>query len=256
MSARNPAEPIAPRDISTTLVKGLAVLAAFDDAHRDLGMPRIVEITGLDRASVRRLVVTLVHLGYLERTGRTFRLTPRILGHAGAYLRANRVGSVIQPVLNSYAEELGSSISLATLDGESALLIAQSTHRTSAISLGFTVGSRLPTLHTAIGRMLLGCRPAQEAREVIRRSELVRHTARTELDRLAIARSVATAAAQGWSMVSGEFEAGATGLAVPLRVPDGAAMALGVSEQGDGDIMRHLGLMQACASTLERAGAF
>ncbi|MDW4498112.1 IclR family transcriptional regulator C-terminal domain-containing protein [Sulfitobacter sp. D35] len=250
----------SPRDVSGTLVKGLAVLSAFDETRQDLTMPQIVEITGLDRAAVRRLVLTLAHLGYLQKSGRSFRLTPRVLRHAGAYLRANRIGALVQPVLNRFAEDLGSTISLAALDDRSALYIAQSTARASAPSLGFTVGSRLPAPSTAVGRMLLAGLDRDAARALIRQMDVIRHTPRTETDPSAIARAVDTARVQGWITVDGEFEAGAMGLAVPVAADAAGPMALGMSEPsvtvGTADAVdRCIGLLQACANTLARSGA-
>ena len=43
--------------------------------------------TGLDRAVARRLVLTLVHLGYVSQEERVFFLTPKILVLAGGFLQ-------------------------------------------------------------------------------------------------------------------------------------------------------------------------
>ena len=53
----------------------------------------------LPRASVRRTLMTLVTLGYAETDGRLFRLTPRILTLANAYLSSNATSDIIQPAL-------------------------------------------------------------------------------------------------------------------------------------------------------------
>lgn len=247
------------RDISTTFAKGLSVLSAFDEAHTDLTMPQVVEATGLDRASVRRLVLTLVHLGYLEKVGRSFRLTPRVLRHAGAYLRGNQIGSVVQPILNRHAGELGSPISLATLDGSTAMYVAQSTLPDSAISFGFTVGSRLPALHTAVGRMLLACAATDRAGRIVRDTSIVRHTPRTRMDRQEILRAVAAAQRDGVAIVRGEFEAAATGIAVPVGPSDAARVVVGASGQGArlddaAERARFVTALQGCASAIARTG--
>ena len=84
--------PITTRDVSLTFIKGMAVLKAFDAANTHLTLPQIARITGIDRAITRRLVLTLVQLGYVQQKERVFSLTPRILGRRVADA-ARRLGS-------------------------------------------------------------------------------------------------------------------------------------------------------------------
>ena len=218
-----------PRDVSTTLVKGFAVLSAFDDARLRLSLPEIGQKTGYDRATVRRLVITLVDLGLLAKTDKTFSLTPEILGLAANYLRGHGIGTTLQPILNSYSERIGVEISLATMSEGSALYIARSHMSGSAVSFGFTVGSRLPLLHTALGRMLLGTLAPETAVEHILTDKLIQYTPQTLLDPQAIKGEIQKARAQGYSVVVAEFEPGVAGLAVPVGRLGAAKAVIGVS---------------------------
>ncbi len=251
----------AERDISTTFAKGLRVLEAFDEKTRSLSMPEIAVATGLDRASVRRLVVTLVHLGYLEKSGRSFALTPRVLGLAGGYLRGNRIGAVVQPILNRFAAELDHEISLAALEGETAIYVAQSSQRGSAVSFGFTVGSRLPVLHTAVGRMLLACACPDCAAHMVETGALPAHTPHSLQDRGRILAELRQIAAQGHAFVQQEFEAGVSALAVPVGPAPVARVVLGLSDQAQRlaePTVRQATLahLQQCASELDRTMVF
>ncbi|MCB1340349.1 MAG: helix-turn-helix domain-containing protein, partial [Pseudooceanicola sp.] len=88
------------RSTAATFAKGMAVLAAFDGSAAALTLAEIARATGQDRATARRGALTLVGLGYLAQTGRAFALTPKVLGLAAGYLRANHFGRLVQPVLN------------------------------------------------------------------------------------------------------------------------------------------------------------
>ncbi|WP_323785676.1 IclR family transcriptional regulator [Thalassovita sp.] len=249
----------AERDLSTTFAKGLRVLSAFDEHTRQRSIPDIVQVTGLDRASVRRLVITLVDAGYLEKVGRGFVLTSRVLSHAGAYLRSNNVGTAVQPILNHFAAELGLAISLASLNGDAAIYVAASTLRDSTVSLGFTVGSRLPLLHTAIGRGLLAFGPPHVARRLIAQDPLTHHTGTTLMDRDAIRADVDQIRDKGYALVRGEFEAGVAGLAVPVGSPGRCRFVIGISAPMDRfedakTLSRDIGLLQQCAAQLDRTG--
>ena len=66
-----PAE-IPAKDISLTFMKGMSVLRTFDESHSQLTLADIARLTGIERAAVRRLVLTLVYLGYVRKDGTRF----------------------------------------------------------------------------------------------------------------------------------------------------------------------------------------
>ncbi|MDN2580837.1 IclR family transcriptional regulator C-terminal domain-containing protein [Aquibium sp. ELW1220] len=220
---------VAEKDISLTFAKGMAVLKAFDAEHTHLTLPQIARLTGFDRAATRRLVLTLVHLGYVRQQDRLFALTPRILVLAGGFLQGRQFGKTIQPVMRAFSLRIGETISLAMLDGAEAVYVAHAGGETERARIGFTIGSRVPLLSTAIGRMLLAAGDAGTAAEAIRTAPLEPHTPATTLDRNAIATAVRTIAAAGHALVDGEFEPGVAALAVAVPAASGEVAALGFS---------------------------
>lgn len=220
---------IADKDISLTFAKGMTVLKAFDAEHTHLTLPQIARLTGFDRAATRRLVLTLVHLGYVRQQDRLFSLTPRILVLAGGFLQGRQFGKTIQPVMRAFSLRIGETLSLAMLDGAEAVYVAHAGGETERARIGFTIGSRVPLLSTAIGRMLLAAGDAQTAAEAIRTAPLEPHTQATTLDRAAIAAAVRAIAATGHALVDGEFEPGVAALAVPVAAVSGEVAALGFS---------------------------
>lgn len=243
------------RDISTTLVKGLKVLAAFEGGAAQMTLPEIGSETGYDRATVRRLVITLVDEGLLVKTGKSFSLTPKVLVLAGGYLRGHRIGSTVQPILNKYSEEVGREISMATLCDGAAVYLARSNITGSAISFGFTVGSRLPILHTAVGRMLLALESETAVQAFVETSDLIGYTPQTNLDNLALHEEIRKARMQGYVVVHAEFEAGVSGLSVPIGRIGTAKAVIGVSgptaSLQDPEVStRALSILQICAAEL------
>lgn len=226
---RDPAEPIAEKDISLTFAKGMAVLKAFDAEHTHLTLPQIARMTGYDRATTRRLVLTLVHLGYVRQRDRAFSLTPRILVLAGGFLQGRQFGKTIQPVMRAFAQRIGETISMAMLDGMEAVYVAHSGSEAGMARVGFTIGSRVPLLSTAIGRVLVAASDAETARAAIGAAPLIAHTPLTLTDRQAVVREVEAIAQSGHAFVDGEFEPGVAALAVPIRTQSGTVAGLGLS---------------------------
>ena len=204
------------RDISSTFVKGMTVLRAFDDTNTRLTLAEIAQITDLDRASVRRLTLTLVHLGYARKDGRHFSLSPKVLTLAGSFLRGNQFGSLIPPLLHRSSSRIGAPVSLAIRDDDTAIYVAQSTSQEDDVSFGFTVGSQLPLLHTAIGRMILAFGSPGWAADMRNETDFEQYTAETIMDRDKIAERVAECRTPGYAIVDGEFEGGVTGFAAPV----------------------------------------
>lgn len=221
---------IPAKDISLTFMKGMSVLRAFDESHNQLTLADIARLTGIERAAVRRLVLTLVHLGYVRKDGTRFSLTPRVLVLGSGFLRGNQFGRLVQPLIEMCARELGYSVGLAMSDGTEAVYVAQSSQRNARYTFGFTIGSRLPLLSTSIGRVLLAWGDPAWAQGVIADQPLERYTTETVLDRDEIERHIVTSREKGVSVVQGEFEAGAVGIAVPVGPLGAAEAALGLSE--------------------------
>jgi IclR family pca regulon transcriptional regulator len=228
MSARA-SRLILERDISLTFAKGMSVLKAFDAANTHLTLPQIGRITGLDRATTRRLVLTLVHLGYVQQNERVFSLTPRILVLAGGFLQGRQFGKTVQPVLRAFSHRIGEPISMAMIDGYEAVYVAHAGGDTNTISIGFTVGSRLPLLPTSIGRALVAFSAPALRDDLIRNAPLQKFTAATVEDRDMIMKDITLTAERGYAFVDGEFEIGVAAIALPARTSGPEVAALGVS---------------------------
>lgn len=217
------------RDHASTFAKGLAVLSCFEKGARDLTMAEIAARTGFDRAVARRLCLTLEAEGYLTRVGKFLRLTPKVLALAGGYLSAESIGRVVQPVLNQFAEDLNGEIALAVLDGPRAIYVARSAVGSARMSLGFSIGSSLPLLPTAVGHMLLADCPPEQRDALLSACAPQAYTSTTELDQDVLRTRIETARAQGYAYLSEEFETGAAGLAVSVQLPSPGPHVLATS---------------------------
>jgi IclR family pca regulon transcriptional regulator len=212
------------RDYVQSLARGLSVLAAFDAQHPTLGLAGIAARTNLSRAAVRRLVLTLQHLGYVRATGREYALSPRVLELGFGCLGSLQLTDLAQPLVEQLAQRVNHSCSIAVLDGQSIVYVLRvPVRRVMTVALG--VGARLPAYAASMGRVLLaglpdaslavwlaGCRPER----------LTPHTV-TDTRRLrAIVREVR---AQGYAYVEQELELGLCSLAVPVHDREGRVIA-------------------------------
>ncbi|HEY8612068.1 MAG TPA: IclR family transcriptional regulator C-terminal domain-containing protein [Roseomonas sp.] len=211
-------------DHSEALARGIAILSAFGPERRHMTLAEAARAVDLPRATARRALLTLAHLGLVEIEGRLFRLTPRILRLASGYLGANGVSALLQPCCERIAAATMAASSVAMLDGAEIVFVAYG-QPARLVPVNTMIGTRLPAYCTALGRVLLAALPdpALDALLDGLRPEAV--TPRTETDPARIRDAITAARAAGYALVEEEMELGFRSLALPLRRYDGRVVA-------------------------------
>ena len=233
MTGTQAAEAQASGEFVQSFARGLRVIRAFDGAD-ELSLSDVARRVELPRAAVRRFLHTLEALGYVRSDGRVFALTPRILELGYGYLNARSLPELVQPHLERLSREVGESTSVAVLDGDDIVYIARVAVR-RIMSVGITIGTRLPAVTTSMGRVLLAALPAEEREARLECASLPSHTARTLTDATALAAELDRVAEQGFALVDGELESGLRSIAVPLHGRGGVTAALNVSSSARSD---------------------
>ena len=211
-------------DIIHGLIRGLSVIECFDEDHARMSITDVAERTGLERATARRCLLTLAHLGYATYDGKFFQLTPRVLNLGHSYLATTPLPRLIQPFLDELSHATSESTSAAVLEGTDILYVARASTR-RVMSINLAPGARLPAYCTSMGRTLLAALPQQEARAILDRSDLVAYTPRTKADIETITLELGVIAAQGFAVIDQELELGLCSIAVPLLDAHGKVVA-------------------------------
>ena len=207
-----------------SFARGLAVIRAFGPEHSSMTLSAVADRTGLTRAGARRILLTLVHLGYVTHDGRLFTLTPRILELGYAYLSATPLWNLALPYMEQVAETTRESCSVSVLEGTDVVYILRlATHKVMSINLA--VGSRLPAWATSMGRVLLASLSEQELDDLLSRSDIRAYTPATITDRAALKKHIALAGTRGYACVTKELEPGLQSVAVPIIDRSGRAIA-------------------------------
>jgi len=222
--ARSVPAPASDPDYMLSLARGLSVIRAFGDGRTHLSVGEVAKTTGMSRAAARRCLHTLSVLGYASASDGRYSLTPAVLSLGYTYLGSMSLARVAQPVLERLSETLRESSSMAVLDGDEIVYVARAATR-RILSIGLSVGSRLPAATTSMGRVLVAfsAEPARHAFLV--RVKLVRHTPHTIADKARLRQELDRVREQGFAVVDQELELGLRSLAVPVRRPDGAVVA-------------------------------
>jgi len=213
-----------------SLARGLQVIETFEGHTEGRSVADIARHTGLSRAAVRRLLITLQALGYAESDGRLYRLKPRVLKLGFSYLSSTSLASIAQPILERVTEQVHESCSLAVLERDEIVYIARSTAK-RVMSVSLSVGSRLPSYCTSMGRVLLAALPEGSLAAFLDRLEVKALTPKTVTDKQALAEIIRRIRSDGFAMTDEELELGLRSIAVPVRTRQEetvAAMNIGV----------------------------
>lgn len=207
-----------------SLARGLRVIESFDGRKEGMTVADAARSTGLSRAAVRRLLITLEMLGYAECRGRLYRLRSRVLSLGFSFISSTSLVAAAQPVLDRITETIHESSSMSVLDGDDIVYVARSSvHRVMSVDL--SVGSRLPAYCTSMGRVLLAALPDPELRLFLDRIRPQAYTAKTVTNKLRLKEIILRARQQGYAMVEEELEPGLKSMAVPVLSRHGRTVA-------------------------------
>jgi len=164
-------------DFVLSLARGLRVIESFEGHHDGRSIVEISQSTGLSRASIRRILLTLELLGYVERSRQVYRLRTQVLRLGFSYLSSSSVVEAARPVLEQISEEL---------------------HESSSMS------------------MLLAALPDEELAVYLRDLKPKAHTPKTLTRIPQIRKAILQARKDCYAIVDEELEAGLRSIAVPI----------------------------------------
>ena len=219
-----PSSAIKDGDFVKSLARGLMVIQSFDAEHPSQTLSDVARQTGLSRVTARRLLLTLLDLGYVNVDGRSFELAPGTLRLGYSYLSALGMPEVAQPYLQSLSKSIDESCSMTVLDGAEIVYVARAAaNRLFSLTLG--IGSRLPAFCTSMGRVLLSDRDDADLERILSDSDLVARTEHTITAKRRIRAEIDAARKQGWYVIDQELELGVRAAAAPVRDRSGRIVA-------------------------------
>ena len=200
------------------------MLQAFNAERPAMTLADMSRATGLTRATARRLLHTLVSLGYVCTDGRTFELTPRVLDLGFAYVSSLQLPDIAQPFMEALSDRVHESVSASVLDGTQIVYVARvNTQRIMGIS--FAIGSRLPAAWTSMGRVLLAGLDESALDEFLDHLVVAGPTMQSITDVESLRTEIDSVRAQGYALIDQELEVGIRSVAAPLRDRRGRTLA-------------------------------
>lgn len=212
------------------LVRGLQVLAAANDMQVAT-VSAVVATTKLPKATVIRLIQTLVDEGYLDElaSGEGYRVTPKVGALSRAMVGNSTYQQAVQPILDRLAARIKWPSEFFLRDGHS-MVIEVSNRSVAPIKLRLFERRRFPIVRSATGIAYLSAMPAKRVGEIL--AEIIGRDYEGDADS-DIAKEVTTKIGQakrrGYALVEyPDIEAGLRVASVPVMGDDGPVGGLSV----------------------------
>jgi IclR family pca regulon transcriptional regulator len=205
------------RTFVSGFARGLRVIEAFGAGRPRMSLGDVSAATGFDRAVARRLLSTLVELGYARLEGRVFELTPQILRLGYAFLSSHGLGSLLGGALDSLSLKISETVSVSVMADLEVKIIARSNAAGRHVTSDIGGGTSLPLHASAAGRVLLSSLDDDEVKRRLDLLEMRRFTTRTVTDREQVLASIRACRQAGYLVSDQELEDGLLSASVPIR---------------------------------------
>ncbi|MFG1943593.1 IclR family transcriptional regulator [Nonomuraea sp. NPDC048826] len=232
--------------------RALDVLEALAERGGEAGLSEIAARTGLPYGTIHRLLQTLLARGYVrQESDRRYALGGGLVRLGG--VAEGMVGVWAQPHLTRMVELSGETANLAVLEGDFIVYVAQ-VPSPRRLRMFAEVGRRVLPHSTAVGKVLLAWRAAEEAVTLLERTGMPRRTPNTITTTDAMLTEFGVVRDRGYALDLGEEELGVHCLAVPVR--DGERVVAAMSVSGPAERIDALDRDELARGMLKIADAF
>jgi DNA-binding IclR family transcriptional regulator len=200
-----------------TLSRALLVLEAVGSRQTNWGVRELSRETGLNVATVYRILSTLHGAGYLEREADTQRysLGPKIMKLAGQYKLQNSVASIAEKVFESYADRFQHNFYLGELCEYEVIYLVSMDGR-GPIRIAIEPGGSIELHTTALGKLLLAYQTDEYLQSFLKIKLLKPFTARTITDAAILCNQIEEIRKSGFATNDGEHYDDIAAVAAPV----------------------------------------
>ena len=167
--------------------RALSIIEVLSDYEDGMGVTEISSKINLHKSTVHRLLLTLIHKGYVEQNPITnkYKLTLKLFELGNKLVDKMDILSVAKPYLEKLRELTNEVVHLVVREGVEIVYIDK-VESENKIRMHSRIGSRGPLYCTSVGKAIMAYLPEEEMEKVWEKSnveKLTKYTI-TELDKM------------------------------------------------------------------------
>jgi DNA-binding IclR family transcriptional regulator len=200
-----------------TVGKALAIMDRVAEQGRPVRFAELRDMTGFPKATLHRLLQTLIQQGMLRHddTAQTYAPGLRVVRFAHAAWAQSSLGPIARPHIEALSCRVSEVVHLGQLD-RGQVLYVDKCQAGRPIRMFAEAGKIGPGYCTGIGKAMLAFLPPAERAAAIRLQAFYRHTPQTITDAASLGRELDEIRARGYALDREEHEVGIHCVAVPI----------------------------------------
>ncbi|UHL65096.1 IclR family transcriptional regulator [Paralcaligenes sp. KSB-10] len=209
-----------------TVRRAMAILRLLAcGQERGVRLTDIVQMSGLNRPTVHRILKALIEEGAVEQHSDTrhYLIGPELTLLGIARTKRFPLLTIADTYLNKLAEQVGDTVFLSVRHGHDSICIGRKTGDHPIQVLSIEVGVRRPLGVGVSGVALLSCLTQEESEAIVH--ENARRLAVHHLDPQELLERIRTARATDYAYAAAGVMAGTSALAIPVRAKSGEPLA-------------------------------
>ncbi|NLC11264.1 MAG: IclR family transcriptional regulator [Firmicutes bacterium] len=208
--------PRGKEKLVQSVARSLCILEALAEEEKPLTLSELGAKTGLNVATIHRLLHTLMHFGYVQQEDfmGKYKLGVKAFQIGNAALYSLDIRAVARPYIQNLVDYSNETVNLAVLQQGEVVYIDQVASR-SMITMFAKVGSRGPCHCTAAGKVLLAFQGEEEL-EALLEGGLRSYTPNTIVDPEELKKELEKIRREGYSIDNEELEEGIRCVAAPI----------------------------------------
>ena len=203
---------------ASSLVKALRILLELEFSADGRGVTDISRSLGLPKSAVHRVLVTFRDYGFVNQSSTdsryTLGTTVARLGLRAADMFTPR--DVARPHLEALADRLSETVFLGVLEGRE-VLIVDKVERGQVLRIAPELGTRIPLLRTALGKVLLAYAGKDNRARLVVASALDAEDANGTRQNPSLAQELDSIARRGVAVSIEEWTSNVCCIAAPIR---------------------------------------
>ncbi|KAB7706536.1 helix-turn-helix domain-containing protein [Bacillus aerolatus] len=213
-----------------TVVRSMDILNLFID-HAQLTFQEIIDLSGIPKTSVYRMLMSLEEMGFLEKGADSkYRLGLMFL-HFGQLVSSRLdIRQIAFPIMQELHNDVGEAVNLIVKQGNEAMYI-EKIDTNQKVRLYTAIGRRSPLYAGACSRVILSFLPSSEVDEYIESIELKPFAMGTITNKESLSKAIKQAQKDGYTISHSELENHTSAIAAPIFDHKGDVVA-GISIAG------------------------
>ena len=207
--------------------RALQVLEALASSTGTMSHTDLAKVLAIPKSSLTAVIGDLLELGYVSQDDVTkrYELAPAVMTLARSFLENCDIVRMGRPVLTRIVSEIDEATTLALVDGDQGLVVAQEVSSRPGAPRIISLGERAPLSTTSAGKIMLAFLPKDHRARLLSTIPLPRTARNSVTDRDALAAEIEQVREMGVSFSREEAIDGVVAVSVPVWGADGQLVA-------------------------------